>query len=35
VLLTSDPGHDETGIKQFASRKEIRTIQFWPGYEYE
>ena len=29
------PGHDETGIKQFADRSEIRTIEFWPGYEYE
>jgi N-acyl homoserine lactone hydrolase len=29
------PGHDEIGIKQFTDRKEIRTIEFWPGYEYE
>jgi glyoxylase-like metal-dependent hydrolase (beta-lactamase superfamily II) len=29
------PGHDETGIKQFATRSEPRTIEFWPGYEYE
>jgi glyoxylase-like metal-dependent hydrolase (beta-lactamase superfamily II) len=29
------PGHDETGIKQFATRSEARTIEFWPGYEYE
>jgi N-acyl homoserine lactone hydrolase len=29
------PGHDETGIKQFADRTEMRTLEFWPGYEYE
>ena len=29
------PGHDTTGIKQFAGRTEMRTIEFWPGYEYE
>jgi len=29
------PGHDTTGIKQFANRTEMRTIEFWPGYEYE
>jgi glyoxylase-like metal-dependent hydrolase (beta-lactamase superfamily II) len=29
------PGHDETGIKQYKSSKEIRNIEFWPGYEYE
>jgi len=29
------PGHDTTGIKQFADRTEMRTIEFWPGYEYE
>jgi len=29
------PGHDTTGIKQFATRSEMRTIEFWPGYEYE
>jgi glyoxylase-like metal-dependent hydrolase (beta-lactamase superfamily II) len=29
------PGHDTTGIKQFADRSEMRTIEFWPGYEYE
>ena len=29
------PGHDETGIKQFADRSEMRTIDFRPGYEYE
>ena len=29
------PGHDTTGIKQFKTRSEMRTIEFWPGYEYE
>lgn len=29
------PGHDTTGIKQFQDRSEVRTIEFWPGYEYE
>jgi glyoxylase-like metal-dependent hydrolase (beta-lactamase superfamily II) len=29
------PGHDTTGIKQFADHTEMRTIEFWPGYEYE
>jgi N-acyl homoserine lactone hydrolase len=29
------PGHDTTGIKQFTDRSEARTIEFWPGYEYE
>jgi glyoxylase-like metal-dependent hydrolase (beta-lactamase superfamily II) len=29
------PGHDATGIKQFASHTEPHTIEFWPGYEYE
>jgi glyoxylase-like metal-dependent hydrolase (beta-lactamase superfamily II) len=29
------PGHDTTGIKQFANRTELNTIEFWPGYEYE
>jgi len=29
------PGHDTTGIKQFATKSEVRTIEFWPGYEYE
>jgi glyoxylase-like metal-dependent hydrolase (beta-lactamase superfamily II) len=29
------PGHDTTGIKQFASHSEVRTIEFWPGYQYE
>ena len=29
------PGHDTTGIKHFADRTEMRTIECWPGYEYE
>lgn len=29
------PGHDQVGIKQFRDRTEMRTIEFWPGYEYE
>ena len=29
------PGHDEVGVKQFKDHKEIRTLEFWPGYEYE
>jgi glyoxylase-like metal-dependent hydrolase (beta-lactamase superfamily II) len=29
------PGHAEVGIKQFKDHKELRAIEFWPGYEYE
>jgi glyoxylase-like metal-dependent hydrolase (beta-lactamase superfamily II) len=29
------PGHDHTGIKQFATHSELREINFEPGYAYE
>jgi N-acyl homoserine lactone hydrolase len=29
------PGHDETGIKQYAGKSDFQKIEFWPNYVYE